>query len=150
MIDVTRNPIDVDALNHSAGDPACGALLTFAGTVRNHHDHRPVTRLAYEAYEAMARAEMQRVVNAAYEAWPDVRKIQVVHRFGEMGVGAPSIYITVAAPHRPEGFAALRFVIDRIKRDVPIWKKEFYEDGESQWLHPDEGCCGQHLHGRES
>lgn len=147
MIDVTRQPIDIEALNRNAEHPECGAVLCFSGTVRNHHLGRPVVRLAYEAYEAMARSEMGRVVEQALEQWPDVRKIQVVHRFGEMEVGHSSIYITVSSPHRPEGFAALRFVIDRIKRDVPIWKKEFYQDGESDWLHPDEGCCHNHLHG---
>ena len=147
MIEITRDPINIDAMNREAEHHECGAVLTFSGTVRNHHLGRKVTKLAYEAYDGMAHSEMEKVVGAAFEKWPDVRKIQVVHRFGEMPVGASSIYITVSAPHRPEGFGALRFVIDRIKRDVPIWKKEFYEDGESDWLHPDEGCCHSHLHG---
>ncbi len=146
MIEITRDPIDIHAMNEAAEHPECGAVLTFSGTVRNHHLGRKVTKLAYEAYDGMAKSEMAKVVESAREQWPDVRKVQVVHRFGEMPVGSSSIYITVSSPHRPEGFAALRFVIDRIKRDVPIWKKEFYEDGESDWLHPDEGCCHTHLH----
>ncbi|CAM2066117.1 Molybdenum cofactor biosynthesis protein MoaE [Sulfidibacter corallicola] len=147
---VIRAPIDIEALNRGAVHPACGAVLTFSGTVRNHHLGRPVVRLAYEAYEGMAEAEMRRVAAGVAEKWPDVRRVQVVHRFGEMDVGASSIYITVSAPHRPEGFEALRYVIDRIKRDVPIWKKEFYRDGESEWLHPEEGCCRNHLHLEDS
>jgi len=146
MIEIMRDPIDVNAMNARAEHPECGAVLTFSGTVRNHHLGRKVVKLAYEAYDGMAKSEMEKVVAAALEQWPDVRKVQVVHRFGEMPVGASSIYITVSSPHRPAGFAALRFVIDQIKRDVPIWKKEFYEDGESDWLHPDEGCCHTHLH----
>lgn len=146
MIDIIRDAIDIDHLNAAAAHPECGAVLTFSGTVRNHHLGRKVVKLAYEAYESMARAEMERVATDAREQWPDVRHIQVVHRFGEMPVGASSIYITVSSPHRPEGFAALRFLIDQIKKDVPIWKKEFYEDGESGWLHPEEGCCHRHLH----
>ena len=102
--------------------------------------------LAYEAYEEMAAKEMEKIVGTAFSKWTDLRKVQIVHRFGEMPVGDSSIYITVATPHRREGFAVLRFLIDRIKRDVPIWKKEFYEDGESEWLHPEEGCCRNHLH----
>jgi len=145
MIAVTREPIDVQRLNESAGHPECGAVLTFSGTVRNHHGGRKVVKLAYEAYAPMAESEMRKCADACLEQWPDVRKIQAVHRFGEMPVGESSVYITVAAPHRPEGFAALRFLIDRIKRDTPIWKKEFYEDGESAWLHPEEGCCAHHL-----
>ena len=145
VIEVTREPIDLDALNRSAGHPACGAVLTFSGTVRDHHLGRKVVKLAYEAYEPMAQKEMEKVVSQAFSRWPDVKKVQAVHRFGEMPVGESSIYITVASPHRPEGFAALRFVIDRIKRDVPIWKKEFYQDGQTDWLHPEEGCCHKHL-----
>jgi molybdopterin synthase catalytic subunit len=142
---ITRDPIDVACMAAEAGDPACGAVLTFSGAVRNHHLSRPVEALAYEAYEPMALAEFERVIHAARERWPDVRQIRVRHRLGRMDVGDSSIFISVAAPHRPEGFAALRFVIDRIKRDAPIWKKEFYADGESEWLHPEEGCCAQHL-----
>lgn len=149
MIAVTREPIDIPAMNAAAGHEACGAVLTFSGTVRNHHLGRKVERLAYEAYEGMADKELARVVEEARRRWPDLKKAQVVHRFGEMDVGESSIYITVATPHRPQGFEALRFIIDTIKRDVPIWKKEFYEDGESDWLHPDDGCCGQHLHLKE-
>ena len=146
MIDVIREAIDIQAMTAAADHPECGAVLTFSGTVRNHHLGRPVVRLAYEAYEGMAQKEMEKVVNQAKEQWPDIRKVQVVHRFGEMEVGASSIFITVSTPHRVEGFAALRFIIDTIKRDVPIWKKEFYQDGESDWLHPEEGCCHHHLH----
>ncbi len=146
MIEIIREPIDIDQLNERASHPACGAVLTFSGTVRNHHLGRKVVKLAYEAYESMAQSEMEKVAAAAFEQWPDVKKIQVVHRFGEMAVGESSIYLTVSSPHRPDGFAALRFVIDRIKRDVPIWKKEYYEDGETDWLHPEEGCCHGHLH----
>ena len=146
MIAITREAIDAGRLNREAGHDECGAVLTFSGTVRNHHLGRKVTKLAYEAYEPMAEQEMSRITAECLARWPEVRKIQAVHRFGEMEVGASSIYITVASPHRPEGFAALRFLIDRIKRDVPIWKKEFYEDGASDWLHPEEGCCHSHLH----
>lgn len=142
---ITRNDIDQHLLADRGGHPACGAVLTFSGTVRNHHLARPVVQLAYEAYAPMALKEMNRVIDAMYDQYGDVRLAQVVHRFGTMPVGASSIFLTVATPHRPEGFAALRFLIDRIKRDVPIWKKEFYADGETDWLHPEDGCCHHHL-----
>ena len=147
MIAITREAIDIEAMNRDAGHDACGAVLTFSGTVRNHHMGRQVRKLAYEAYDGMAQSEMAKVVDEARAKWPNVEKVQVVHRFGEMPVGSSSIYITVAGHHRPEGFAALRYIIDTIKRDVPIWKKEFYSDGESDWLHPEDGCCHTHLHG---
>ena len=146
MIAITRDIINIERLNREAEHPSCGAILTFSGTVRDHHLGKPVKKLAYEAYEPMALAELKRIVAETQRKWPDLKKVQVVHRFGEMGVGASSIYIAVSSPHRPDGFEALRFVIDTIKRDVPIWKKEFYEDGETDWLHPEEGCCHSHLH----
>lgn len=146
MINMTRKTIDEQALLERAQHATCGAVMSFSGTVRNHHFGRPVVKLAYEAYVPMALAEIERVVEMAQEEWPQIRCVQVVHRFGEMAVGESSIFITVAAPHRVEAFAALRFLIDRIKRDVPIWKKEFYQNGASDWLHPDEGCCAEHAH----
>lgn len=149
MIIITREAIDIQGLTQKAGHESCGAVLCFSGTVRNHHLGRQVRQLAYEAYEGMAVKEIERVLANARIRWPALQNMQVVHRFGEMEVGASSIFITVASPHRPEGFEALRFVIDSIKRDVPIWKKEFYSDGESDWLHPEEGCCGHHLHLKE-
>lgn len=141
MLQLTRSVIDEDALVKAAQHPECGAVLTFSGTVRNHQGTRTVTQLAYEAYEPMALSELKKIAAEARQAWPDVRVIQVVHRLGEMEVGASSVFITVSTPHRVEGFAALRFLIDRLKEQVPIWKKEFYEDGETEWLHPDDGCC---------
>nr|VFJ75979.1 MAG: molybdopterin synthase subunit MoaE [Candidatus Kentron sp. FW] len=145
MITVTRDPIDTATLDQNAIDPACGAVLTFSGTVRNSHRDRPVTMLSYEAYEPMAQRELERLVAECKSRWPDIRKIQVVHRFGKMEVTESSVYITVSSPHRDSGFSALRFMIDRIKKDVPLWKKEFYEDGESEWLHPEDGCSPGHL-----
>ena len=133
MIKVSREEINIEELNQSAIHPACGAVLTFSGTVRNNNHSKQVLKLAYEAYEEMAQKEMEKLAEEACKKWKDVKKIQAVHRFGEMGVNESSIYITVSSGHRPEGFEALRFMIDRIKRDVPIWKKEFYER-DSTWL----------------
>lgn len=146
MIQLTRQPIDCEQLNQSAGHPKCGAVLTFSGTVRNHHMGRKVEKLAYEAYELMAKQQIEHLVAEAQADHDQLEKVQVVHRLGEMAVGESSIYITVATHHRPQGFSALRFIIDRIKRDVPIWKKEFYIDGQSDWLHPGEGHCCNHAH----
>jgi len=144
MIAITREPIDTVALDRNAVDPACGAVLTFSGTVRNtHHRHR-VRMLSYEAYEPMAQLELERVATECKRRWPDIRKVQVVHRFGRMEVTESSVYITVSAPHRGDAFSGLRYVIDAIKKDVPLWKKEFYENGESEWLHPEEGFSPDH------
>ncbi|MDD9898414.1 MAG: molybdenum cofactor biosynthesis protein MoaE [Candidatus Melainabacteria bacterium] len=145
FIDITRASIDIEELNKSAEDPECGAVLSFSGTVRNHNFGHKVTKLSYEAYAPMAKKEIEKIIVEIFAMDPGIKKIQAVHRFGEMPVGESSIYLTVSSKHRPEGFLALRTLIDRIKQDVPIWKKEFYEDGESEWLHPDEGCCHKHL-----
>nr|VFK50986.1 MAG: molybdopterin synthase catalytic subunit [Candidatus Kentron sp. TUN] len=145
MISITRDPIDTVALDKGAVDPGCGAILTFSGTVRNTHHDRRVRMLSYEAYEPMAQSELERIVADCLKCWPDIKKIQVVHRFGKMQVGESSVYITVSTPHREAGFSALRFIIECIKKDVPFWKKEFYENGESEWLHPEEGCSFEHL-----
>jgi len=144
LIDLTRQPIDVEALMRAAEHPECGAVLVFSGTVRNHHQGREVVKLAYQAYQPMARKEFEAIAAETQARWPELRCIQVVHRFGEMAVGQSSIVITVSAPHRAEGFAALRHIIDTIKTRVPIWKKEFYRDGESDWIHPEDGCCPPH------
>ena len=101
MIEITRDPIDVELLNREAGHPACGAVLTFSGTVRDHHLGRKVVRLAYEAYEEMAKKEMEKVALAARAKWTDLKKVQIVHRFGEMAVGDSSIL-----PHRRHAASA--------------------------------------------
>ncbi|MCB1053088.1 MAG: molybdenum cofactor biosynthesis protein MoaE [Acidobacteria bacterium] len=138
MIDLIFSPIDEAALLASAGTPSCGAVLCFSGTVRNHHKGRSVLRLAYEAYEAMAVKQLQLLVAECCQKWPSIEKVQIVHRLGEIEVGVSSVFLTVASPHRQEAFAALQFLLDRLKQDVPIWKKEFYADGDSGWIHPTE------------
>ncbi|MCB1042160.1 MAG: molybdenum cofactor biosynthesis protein MoaE [Acidobacteria bacterium] len=138
---LVREEIDIAALTHRANHPECGAVVTFSGTVRNHQGSRKVVKLGYQAYEDMAQAELSRVVTEACQQWPSLRTCLAVHRLGEMPVGESSVFIAIGAPHRPEAFAALRFVIDTLKQRVPIWKKEYYEDGETEWLHPEDGCC---------
>ncbi len=111
---------------------AAGAILTFAGTVRNHHLGREVTGIEYHAYEEMAVKELDHIEAAAKEKWPDI-EIEIVHRIGFLGIGEASVLIAVGAAHRKEGFEALRYAIDTIKEDVPIWKKEIYTDGHA-WI----------------
>nr|VFK49120.1 MAG: molybdopterin synthase catalytic subunit [Candidatus Kentron sp. SD]VFK80118.1 MAG: molybdopterin synthase catalytic subunit [Candidatus Kentron sp. SD] len=145
MIAITRDPIDTATLDKNAIDPSCGAVLSFSGIVRDSHYHHRVRMLSYEAYEPMAQRELEKVVDECRRRWPDIRKVQVAHRFGRMKLTESSVYITVSAPHRDDAFQGVRYIIDKIKKDVPIWKKEFYENGESQWLHPEDGCSPAHL-----
>jgi molybdopterin converting factor subunit 1 len=137
-ITIAREPIDVAALEHAAGDPAAGAIVTFAGITRRENAGRNVIRLEYEAYEAMALSEMRKIAREAGERWPIVR-IAVAHRIGVVEIGETSVAIAVAAAHRGEAFEACRFAIDRLKEIVPIWKKEYFEGGE-MWI----GCQTSH------
>lgn len=116
--------------------PQAGAINLFIGTVRNHAHHKGVMKLAFEAYEPMAIKEMEKLAALAEEKWP-IAKLLMVHAIGEKAIGEPVVVIGVAAPHRQAAFEASRFLIDELKNTVPIWKKEFYEDG-SIWVnaHP--------------
>ena len=126
MIRLTRAPIDLAALQ--AVEPQDGALCLFLGVVRNENDGQRVLHLEYEAYEEMALPLMEELAAEAARRWP-VSAVRVVHRLGRMEIGEASVAVAVASPHRAEAFAACRYVIDTLKATVPIWKKEFYEDG---------------------
>ncbi len=132
MSKLISQTIDARAVIQEVERPAAGAILTFAGTVRNHHLRREVTGIEYHAYEEMAVKELDHIEAAAKEKWPDI-EIEIVHRIGCLEVGEASVLIAVGAAHRKEGFEALRYAIETIKEDVPIWKKEMYTDGHA-WI----------------
>lgn len=137
-IALTDAPIDVAAVRRFVdGDARCGAVSTFDGVVRAQHDsaHGALARLEYEAYREMALAQMRRIVVEARRRWP-VLRTAVVHRLGPVAVGEASVSIAVACPHREESFAACRYLIDVLKRDVPIWKRDVFEDGHLAWVEP--------------
>ena len=128
----TNAPIDSAALVRDIARPSDGATILFEGVVRNHNEGKAVQSIVYEAYLPMAEKEMARVVDEVRAAFPDVA-VAVVHRLGHLVVGDASIAIACASPHRAEAFEACRGVIDRIKKMVPIWKKERGPDGE-EWV----------------
>ena len=130
MIRLVRDPIDVAALQTTL--PQDGALCLFLGVVRNENGGRPVRYLEYEAYEEMALPLMQEIEAETRARWP-VTEVRMVHRLGRLEIGEPSVAVAVASPHRNEAFAACRYAIDTLKAKVPIWKKEFYAEGEA-WL----------------
>jgi len=130
FIRLTREPIDVARLQ--AATRADGALCLFVGIVRGENGGRPVLRLEYEAYEEMALASMDQIAAEARERWP-VTDVRIVHRLGLIEVGEASVAVAVTSPHRGQAFDACRYVIDTLKKVVPIWKKEFYADG-AVWL----------------
>lgn len=127
-----QDPIDVSALLKTAGTPEDGAILSFIGTPRRFSMDKEVEYLHYEAYESMAQKELQKIADTAMDKWPITNCI-IVHRYGKVELGEASIVIAVSSGHRDEGFQSLRFIIDTIKKTVPIWKKEVYRDG-SVWI----------------
>ena len=130
MVRLTRDPIDLADLQSVT--PRDGALALFVGVVRNENAGRPVLHLEYEGYEEMALAEMQAIADEVRRLWP-VTEVRIVHRLGRLEIGATSVAVSVASPHRNEAFLACRHAIDTLKKSVPIWKKEFYADG-AVWL----------------
>jgi molybdopterin synthase catalytic subunit len=130
---VTADPIDAAALLQDAAAASDGAVLLFLGVVRNENEGRAVVRLEYEAYAPMAEREMAKIASEAAERW-GTGAISIVHRTGTLEVGEPSVAITVAAPHRGEAYEASRYVIEELKRRVPVWKREGYAEGPSEWL----------------
>ena len=126
---IVSHPIDVTAVTNAVIDPAAGAIVSFVGTTRDHNEGRRVIRLEYEAYEEMARAELRKLGEAAAELWP-IKKVAITHRIGVVPIEEASVVIAVSSAHRRAAFEACQFLIDRLKEVVPIWKKEFYEDGE--------------------
>jgi molybdopterin synthase catalytic subunit len=130
---VTPDVLSVDeALAHVA-DPAAGGTCVFVGTVRDHSDAGAVTGLSYEAWDELAVARFRELADEVAERWP-IRRIALVHRTGELAVGEVSVIVAVSAPHRAEAFEACRHAIERLKRDVPIWKKEGLVDGDAHWV----------------
>ncbi|MBK9312736.1 MAG: molybdenum cofactor biosynthesis protein MoaE [Acidobacteria bacterium] len=130
IFEITREPIDKAGLEQRLLTGAAGAIVTFDGVVRNQTKGRPVVSLQYEAYAPMAVKEMRRLGDEIRERWPEVDRIGIVHRFGELKISESSVVIVVTSPHRRVAFEACRFAIDRLKQTVPIWKKEIFEDGE--------------------
>ena len=141
VFEITREPIDKLGLERRLMTGAAGAVVTFDGVVRDNTKGRFVLTLQYEAYEPMAVKEMQRVGEEIHQQWPDVERIGIIHRFGELKISESSIVIVITSPHRRVAFEACRYAIDRVKQTVPIWKKEIFEDGEA-WVEgqrPDTG-----------
>ena len=133
---LTQKPIILENFFSLSPAPACGALASFVGIVRNHDHGRPVKKLYYECYPSMANKMMGVLIEQAKERWP-VDEIHLLHRVGELGIGEAAVAITVSAAHRDEAFLACRFMIEGIKRQVPIWKKQILEDGSGEWVF----CC---------
>jgi len=135
MTHFTREPLSLERLIALVASPACGGTCAFVGTVRDGPDEGGVAAIEYSAYEAMVEAEFGRLLADAAARWPEVR-IAVRHRLGTIPAGEASIAIVAAAPHRAQAFDACRFVIEEVKRRIPIWKRELRVDGTEVWVDP--------------
>jgi len=132
--------LDTGYLRNALRDQGCGAFIAFEGWVRDHNDGQQVLRLEYEAYSALAEKEGLAIIREAVDRFP-VRQASCVHRIGELGLGDLAVWVGVSAPHRDEAFLACRYIIDEVKHRVPIWKKEYYLNGDSGWANCE--ACGQ-------
>lgn len=132
--EITSDPIDdLAGLMAAVRSDADGAVILFTGVVRDHHEGRPVSELRYDAYAEMATAVLRRIcqdVAARYE----IGDVAILHRIGQVGIGEVSVAIAVAAPHRDPAYRASREIIERLKHEVPVWKKERYADGGESWV----------------
>ena len=135
MIRLITTSIDVATLVDSARHPNVGAVVLFLGTTRELTNGHETVALDYEAYRDMAERRLTQLESEARQRWP-VIECMIVHRLGRVPVTEASVAIVVSTPHRADAFAAGQWLIDTLKRDVPIWKREEWADGTTQWVHP--------------
>ena len=129
MHEIVDDILDTRELAQKVASDKDGAIVTFAGIVRGNNQGKKVLFLEYEAYPEMALKMMQRIEDEIMETW-GLASVAIQHRVGRLNVGETSVFIVVSAPHRGDAFAACHYAIDRLKKIVPIWKKEIFEDGE--------------------
>jgi molybdopterin synthase catalytic subunit len=135
MIELTTEAIDTGMLLERARHPNAGAVVLFLGTTRELTNGRQTVALDYEAYREMAERRLAELESEARRRWP-VLECMVVHRLGRVPVAEASVAIVVSTPHRADAFAAGQWLIDALKKDVPIWKREAWADGTTEWVHP--------------
>lgn len=133
MFALEENSIDTHALRQKMSDPMAGAFLAFEGWVRDHNEGKAVSLLAYESYAELAQKEGERILMEAMDKF-DIHKAACVHRVGQLEIGDVAVWAGVSASHRDAAFQACRYVIDEVKKRVPIWKNERYPDGDSGWI----------------
>ena len=135
MIEITTAPIDHASVTERVRAPHAGGICTFLGTVRDLTGDRKTVGLRYEAYGEMALKKMAELESEARRRWPIV-ELALVHRTGDLGPGEVSVAVAVSTPHRHQAFEACRWLIDTLKEIVPIWKRETWDDGTEEWVHP--------------
>lgn len=127
---VVHEPLSADAIAAQVDDPGAGGIVIFSGVVRNETGGRPVKFLEYEAHAPMAEVKMREIGDTVRARWSGVKRVAILHRVGRLEIGESSVLIAVSAAHRQDAFEACKYAIDTLKRTVPVWKKEHFEDGE--------------------
>lgn len=130
---IVEHPIDACALLEEVAQTRNGATVLFVGTVREENDGEPVSGLDYSAYSGMAERELASIASEAAERWKTT-DVVIEHRIGSLEIGEASVAIAVAHPHRGEAYEASRYIIEELKKRLPVWKREHYLDGRSEWV----------------
>jgi molybdopterin synthase catalytic subunit len=135
MIELVRNPIDTHSVVERVRSPLAGAVCLFLGTAREVTGEKRTRSLHYDAYDEMASKMLARLESQARERWPIV-EVAIVHRLGNLEPAETSVAVAVSTPHRADAFEACRWLMDTLKQEVPIWKRETWADGSEEWIHP--------------
>jgi len=143
---VSNTPIDANAARHAVEDKHCGGLVVFEGWIRDHNEGHAVERLEYEVYRPLAEKEGKRIIGEALERF-DIRHAVCIHREGLLELGEIAVIVCVSAAHRGPAFDACRYIIDEVKTRLPIWKKEHYVNGASEWVNCENCAAAGHSHG---
>ena len=142
----TREPIDGTRLRAALQDPGCGGFAVFEGWVRDENEGERVRHLEYEAFEELAVREGARILEEARARF-GITRAACAHRLGDLAIGEVAVWVGVSGAHRDEAFRACRYVIDEVKRRVPIWKKEHYVNGDSGWVNCERCAAPGDVHG---
>lgn len=137
-IELVDQPIDLHTWREKIADPDVGAIGWFEGVTRRTTDGKITAALSYEAHRPMAISELTKLACGARERF-NLTKVVIVHRLGQVPIGQASVVVGCSSAHRGPTFAALPWMMDALKRDVPIWKQEHYADGATEWVHPTDG-----------
>ena len=132
MIHITSDPLEPNSVTEIVRNNSNGAVITFLGTTRDSTDGKNVNYLEYEAYQPMAQNMIQQILDEVKERW-EIEDLAISHRLGKVEIGEISMVVAISSPHRKQAFEAGQYSIDRIKEIVPIWKKEFFDNGE-EWV----------------
>jgi molybdopterin synthase catalytic subunit len=135
MIEIVEGPIDHADVTDRVRSKRAGAICAFLGTTRELTGERRTVALEYEAHGPMAKRQLARLEAEARERWPLI-EVAIVHRIGRVDAGEISVVVAVSSPHRAAAFEACEWLMDMLKRDVPIWKRESWADGTEEWVHP--------------